>query len=85
MSRDITMVVTASSGGTEYTEGEQYSLPNVLAESFATHGYATFNDPEEQEAFNARFEDGLITGRIAGVVQKRDADAATAVDEGGVG
>lgn len=82
--REMEMLVTAANADGEYEQGQVVQLANVAAEAFATHGYARFTDPEEQEAFNARFEAELINGRQAEVIQKRDSDAAVAVDEGSV-
>lgn len=82
--RSITMLVTAHSGEYSYEEGTTYEVENVLAEAFAEQGYATFDDHDEQVAFNARFEAGLIEDRAEAVVHKRDDDAASLdVSEGG--
>lgn len=82
--RSITMLVTAHSGDYSFEEGKSYDVENVLAEAFAEQGYATFDDPDEQTAFAARFEAGLIEGRADAVVHKRDADAASLeITEGG--
>lgn len=69
--RQITMLVTASSGGDEYDEATSYEVETALAEAFAEQGYCTFDDPDEQAAFDAR---------VPEAVAKRDMDQAVGAD-----